>query len=51
MIDKVIVSVIVVLIFMIFFLTAVAMCLEDTETFRAIDEKIARLIKGEEEDE
>lgn len=26
-------------------------CIEDTETFRAIDEKIARAIKGEDDDE
>ncbi len=51
MVDKVILPVVVVLIFLIFLLAAAAMCLEDTETFQAIDERIARLVRGEEEDE
>ena len=29
----------------------VGLCFDDTETFRAIDEKIARAIKGEDDDE
>ena len=29
----------------------VGLCFDDTETFRAIDEKIARAIKGEDDDD
>ena len=33
------------------FAAVIVMCIGDTETFRAIDEKIARTIKGEDDDE
>lgn len=33
------------------FAAIIVMCVSDTETFRAIDEKIARAIKGGDDDE
>lgn len=32
------------------FAVVVVLCIDDTETFRAIDEKIARIIKGEDDE-
>ena len=38
--------------FVVAMFTVVAvLCFDDTETFRAIDEKIAKAIKGEDDDE
>lgn len=43
---------IIVVAFVLMMLAAVVVaCIGDTETFRAIDEKIARAIKGEDDDE
>lgn len=33
------------------FAAVLVLCVSDTETFRAIDEKIARVIKGDDDDE
>ena len=51
MIVKVILPVIVILVFLAFLVAVAAMLFEDTETFRAIDEKVAKFIKGEEDDD
>lgn len=47
MIDKVILSAAAVLFLLGVVVCMVAMFFEDTETFRAIDEKVARIIKNE----
>ncbi len=51
MIVKVILPVIAVLFAVTVFVLLMAAAFEDTETFRAIDERIARLIKGDEDDD
>lgn len=50
MIVKVILSAGVAVFLLGLIVAVVAMCLEDTETYRAIDEKVARFIKGEDEE-
>jgi hypothetical protein len=50
MIVKVILSAAVSIFLLAVVASMVVMCLEDTETFRAIDEKVARFIRGEEEE-
>lgn len=50
MIVKVILSAAVAVFLLAVVASMVMMCIEDTETFRAIDEKVARFIKGEDEE-
>ncbi len=50
MID-IILGIIVMLFVLTMFALLVVMCIGDTETFRVIDEKIARFIKDEDDDE
>jgi len=51
MMDEIILKIFAVAIALIILAALVVMCISDTETFRAIDEKIARAIKGEDDDE
>ena len=51
MMDEIILKIFAVAIALILLAALVVMCISDTETFRAIDEKIARAIKGEDDDE
>lgn len=51
MMDEIFLKIFAVAIALIILAALVVMCISDTETFRAIDEKIARAIKGEDDDE
>ena len=51
MMTDMILGIIVAAFVMAMFAAIVVLCVEDTETFRAIDEKISRAIKGEDDDE
>ena len=51
MMDEIFLKIFAVAIALIILAALVVMCISDTETFRAIDEKIARSIRGEDDDE
>ncbi len=51
MMTDMILGIIVVTFILAMFAALVVVCVSDTETFRAIDEKIARAIKVEDDDE
>ena len=51
MMGDMILGIIVVVFVLAIFAVLVVICIDDTETFRAIDDKIARIIKGEDDDE